>query len=106
MSGERNKSQESKTIQAKRPRCGQTETREPITDALTIDSSTPHLSISPESLDALTEVVKNKVLAEIKPLLQQQDNNYFQNMGIKKGNNATASQATTYKQVHFWQIVT
>lgn len=73
MSGERNKSQEPKTSQAKRPRRGQTETREPTTDAKTIDTSIPCFSVSPETL------------------LQHQESVSFPNMGVKRGNNATAS---------------
>ncbi|XP_061170527.1 uncharacterized protein LOC133179840 [Saccostrea echinata] len=96
MPGKRNKSQQPKTSQAKRPRRGQKETRGPTTtDAVASDTSTPPLSVPPETLAELTQTitksVTENVLAEIQPLLQHQGSISVHNMGGKQGNNATTS---------------
>lgn len=97
MPGKRNKSQQPKTSQAKRPRRGQNETRGPTIDAVTKDNSTPPLSVPPEALAALTETitksVTEKVLAEITPLLQHQGSISVHNIGGTRGNNATTSES-------------
>ncbi|XP_056017194.1 uncharacterized protein LOC130053735 [Ostrea edulis] len=87
MPGKRSKPQQSKTNQAKRPRRGQNKRgeRELSTDAVTGDVSTSPTTIPPETLAALTQAitksVTEKVLAEIKPLLQQQGSISVHNEG-------------------------
>ena len=94
MSGKRSKAQQSKTSRVKRPRRAHNGTGESTTnDAVAVDTSTQPLDVPPETLAALTQTitkaVTEKVLAEIKPLLQHQGSISVHNMGGERGNNAS-----------------
>lgn len=100
MPGKRNKAQQSKTSQVKRPRRAQNGTGESTTnDAVAVDTSTQPLDVPPETLAALTQTitkaVTEKVLAEIKPLLQHQGSISVHNMGGERGNNASTTSSNS-----------
>lgn len=117
MPGKRIKSQAPKTNQTKRPRLGQNESVRSKTDFVTIETSTPPLTVVPETMAALIQTIRKyvteKVLEEMKPLLQHQgsisvhnNGGYWGRKGDKRILMLALLQATSYKQAFLGQIVT